>query len=200
MILKDEFYYDDLIADIKDYAGIEKITDEIQNERMLDRSQRIEKIVNGKVISSITSPFVVDLIDIAKNIIKKGTGSDIFCYLEEISKYPELVKEEIKKLEVKKIENYLLRHLELIMIIMGTQDSISLEPCTKQKVCIFKKNELWYVHVMEKGNVFDEKEFNDCFDACLDVIERCSKTKEQSEKHKKELTLLKQHKLTKSLK
>ena len=194
MKLKDALYYDDLIAEIKDLAGIEKITDEIQNKRLFDRCQKVEKIVNGKVVSSLPSPFVMDLITIATDIIKKGSGTDVFKYLEEISNYPELIKEVLKNLEVTKIENYLLCHLEHIMIIMGTKDDLSLEPGVEQRVCLFKRNNLWYVHIQERGIICDEKEFDNCFDACIDVIDRCAETKEQYEKHKKELTLLKQHK------
>lgn len=50
----------------------------------------------------------------------------------------------------------------------------------EQKVCITKNNEnKWEVYIVERGNIYNKSTFENCLDACLQLIKYGSRTIEE---------------------
>lgn len=100
--VRDYFYYTDLIAEVKAYAGLGIPDDKIQVERIRERHSYISKLgENGNVIFA-TSNYKNELIDICNEIYRKATGKDELAFLYEIRGFIPQVEEVIKELELKR--------------------------------------------------------------------------------------------------
>ena len=99
---KDYFYYTDMIADLKMIAGIGKIDDEFQKERIQGRHRYVSKLgENGNTIF-VTSDYKKELIDLCSQIYYKATGRDELTFLYEIRDFIPEVNDAILELETKR--------------------------------------------------------------------------------------------------
>lgn len=99
--LKDLLYYTDLIYEIKKLAGFEQTKNEETEKRIIEREKCIvEKQIEGPFeFLNRLSDFQQELFEIIMGISQKA--GVVFRGLQEISKYPELVKEVLEELENK---------------------------------------------------------------------------------------------------
>lgn len=100
--IKNELYYSDLICELKSLAGLEQPKDKKTKTRIQKRKEDIlVKYQNDTFVLTgfKLSVFQEELFQIVSNISIKA--NIIFYELEEISRYPELVQEEIYILENK---------------------------------------------------------------------------------------------------
>lgn len=58
-------------------------------------------------------------------------------------------------------------------------DYYSIGVPSECRVCILKRKNTWEVFIVEKGIEFDKSSFEDCKDACIEVIHQCSYTQEE---------------------
>lgn len=104
LIKKDYLYYADLIADLKEKAGIEEINDPIQYERISKRRKMIPIRDEEGHLCYRSTKYSIEFMNIAREIYIKATGVDGLSWLEEIRKFPKEVDEALKELEkLKKI-------------------------------------------------------------------------------------------------
>ena len=102
---KDSLYYEDLIYAIKKIGNFEQAESKTTEERIALRLQPIyseEEQKENELMGEELSDFELDIFLIVRSIVKKA--NDSFKSLGNISKYPELIKEEIQELEHKKSE------------------------------------------------------------------------------------------------
>ena len=100
--VKDYFYYTDMIAEVKAYAGLGKPEDKIQIERIQERHRYVSRLgENGNVIF-VTSDYKNELIDICNQIYRNATGKDELVFLYEIRGFIPQVEEAIKELQLKR--------------------------------------------------------------------------------------------------
>ena len=101
---KDYFYYTDMIADLKMIAGIGKIEDDFQKERIQERHRYVSKVSeNGNTIF-VTSDYKKELIDLCSEIYYKATGRNELTFLYEIRDFLPEVNDAILELEELKEE------------------------------------------------------------------------------------------------
>ena len=150
-----DIYYEDLIYQIKLLSGLEVKEDKDILERIELRSKGIPVVDNGITCYEL-SDFTKDLFEFVRTI-KQRAGAD-FTSLEDISKYSELVIEELDKLKTKEKKARFV-----VMAVPNTSGfRISAEKCTEfknqtnsredneevlQMAKIFKKNNLVQVTV-----------------------------------------------------
>lgn len=99
LVKKDYLYYADLIADLKEKAGIEEIIDPIQEERIHQRRKMIPIRDEEGHLCYRSTEYSIEFMNIANQIYIKATGVDGLSWLEEIRKFPKEVDEALKKLE-----------------------------------------------------------------------------------------------------
>lgn len=99
---KDYFYYTDMIADLKLIAGLGKIDDEFQKERIQERHRYVKKIGETGNVIFVTSDYKNELIDICNQIYRNATGKDELAFLYEIREFLPQVEEAIKELQLKR--------------------------------------------------------------------------------------------------
>ena len=103
--IKDRLYYEDLIYAIKKIGNLDYTENKTTEERIALRLQPNYSEGEQKEIELMgeeLSDFELDIFLIVRNIGKKA--GDSFKSLENIRKYPELIKEELQELEQKKLE------------------------------------------------------------------------------------------------
>jgi len=190
--LKDTLYYEDLIYAIKKIGNIEYTENKDTEERIRTRLQPVydekEKQEN-EIVGEELSDFELDLFLVIRKIGKRA--GDPFKSIENIRKYPELIQKEILVLQDKKIENDILNHLKYVVENMGYKDYFHLGESAEQRVCLFKRNNLWEVYIVERGISFDKAVFEECFDACIEVINQLADSKETFEKGKESFSIIK---------
>lgn len=189
--LKDSLYYADLIYEIESLAGFNVDADFEVWQRITERKKdiRVKETVNdGLFIGYTLSPFQQELFEIVSEISKKVGSS--FGGLEEISKYPLHVQDVLTDLEKKKMENEMLNHLNLIVKNMGLEYALCLGESRDQSICLNKRDNLWEVYIIEGGISFEKSSFEDCFDACLEVINLLADSKQMYEKAKENFVLV----------
>lgn len=180
--LKDSLYYSDLIYEIKKLAGFDMDVDFSVWERIAERKKdiRVDEKINGSLCTSYClSPFQKDLFEIVREMSKKVGIS--FNGLEEISKYPLLVLDALAELENRDLENKMLIHLVSVVKDMGLENKFSLGEAKEQCVCLNKVNKIWEVFIIERDMTFEKDIFEDCFDACLQVIHHLADSKQMYE-------------------
>lgn len=100
--IKDELYYNDLVYEIKKIANLDNHIDEEAEARIAKRVEVVKINKNGHTYETL-SDFEIELftfgIDLAEQV------GENFVSLDEISKYPDIVKESLKKYE-NKISNH----------------------------------------------------------------------------------------------
>lgn len=99
---KDYFYYTDMIADLKMIAGIGKIEDEFQKERIQVRHRYVSKIGESGSTVFVTSDYKKELIDLCSEIYYKATGRNELTFLYEIRDFLPEVNDAILELENKR--------------------------------------------------------------------------------------------------
>lgn len=189
--LKDPLYYDDLMCEIKGLAGYDIKYDGEIYLRITERERdiKVNKTANDAIcIGYCLSPFNQELYEIVRGISKKVGRS--FSSMNEISKYPLLVKVVLLELEKKKIENELLNHLKLVVKDMELEHAFSLGEGAKQCVCLNKNDNLWEVYIVERGTSFEKSVFEECYDACLEVIHQLADSKQMYEEAKENFVLV----------
>ena len=189
--LKDSLYYADLIYAIKKISTAKLKEDKTIDERIDLRihpihseQQKQENEVHGEELSD----FELDLFLIVRKISKMA--GEAFKSLEDIRKYPELVQKVLMELENKKNDNELLNHLKSIVKIMGLEHAFSLGEDAEQCVCLNKNDNLWEVYMVERGISFEKTVFEECYDACLDVIFQLADSKQMYEEAKENFALV----------
>ena len=96
-------FYSDLIYKIRRLAGLVEKTDKVIEERIKIRYQMLPKMENG-IICYRLSPFEKEMFEFAIEISKKVGVA--FTSLQELSKYPELVKDTLKQYEGPSVIEY----------------------------------------------------------------------------------------------
>lgn len=109
------------------------------------------------------------------------------------TKYKNL-EDTINRLKIEKKESDSIAYLRFVIEQMGCKNEFHLGEYAEQKVCLFKKNNLWEVYIVERGNVFDKTTHEKIDDACMEVINMLSKSNEISMKNRNKF--LKLRKLT----
>ena len=195
--LRDDTYYDDLIYEVKRLAGFDVPVDFDIWASIARRKDnvRVDEFINGELVSGYCmSAFQEDLFYITRNIAQKVNG---FIGEEIFKKYPILVRFELADLEKRKIENELLKHLCSIIDEMGLTTYFSLGEDAEQRVCLNKNNNMWEVYIIERGITFDKDHFEDCFDACLKVIDHLADSKQMWEENRDKFIKVRNLKLNK---
>ena len=99
---KDYFYYTDMIADLKLIAGLGKIDDEFQKERIQERHRYVKKIGETGNVIFVTSDYKNELIDICNEIYRRATGKNELTFLYEIRDFLPEVEDAIVELQLKR--------------------------------------------------------------------------------------------------
>lgn len=99
---KDYFYYTDMIADLRLIAGLGKIEDEFQKERIQERHRYVKKIGETGNVIFVTSDYKNELIDICNEIYRRATGKDELTFLYEIRDFLPEVEDAIVELQLKR--------------------------------------------------------------------------------------------------
>lgn len=192
--VKDELYYTDLIADLKQISGIEEMTDTIQIDRIRQRRKMVTIKDEDGNLKYRSSDYSIEFMNMAREIYIKAMGFDGLVWLEQLRDFPTEVNAIIKELENKKIENEILIQLLLVINNMGCLYAFSLGKSREQCVCLNKNDKMWEVYLVERGIVFDKSVYEECIDACIEVIHQLADSKELFEEHKE--SFLKIKKLT----
>lgn len=192
--VKDELYYTDLIADLKQISGIEEMTDTIQIDRIRQRRKMVTIKDEDGNLKYRSSDYSIEFMNMAREIYIKAMGFDGLVWLEQLRDFPTEVNAIIKELENKKIENEILIQLLLVINNMGCLYAFSLGKSREQCVCLNKNDKMWEVYLVERGIVFDKSVYEECTDACIEVIHQLADSKELFEEHKE--SFLKIKKLT----
>lgn len=198
MELKDLLYYSDLMYELQNIAGFDMDVDFDTLNRISERKKDIKTVenVNGTSLGAYSlSPFEQELFMIVKNISKKVGVS--FKSVEEISKYPLAVMEALTELEKRQSENMMISHLKTMVADMGLEHSFSLGEPVEQCVCLNKNSEMWEVYLVERGNAFEKTSHEECYDACIKVLEHLSYSKQMFEKNKDDFSQVKKLSLKK---
>lgn len=182
--VKDELYYNDLIADLKQISEIEEITDMNQIDRISQRRKMIPIKDEKDNLRYRSSDYSIEFMNIARKIYIEAMGFDGIAWLEQLRDFPNEVNEMIKELENKKIENEMLLHLLLVINNMGHLFTFSLGESREQCVCLNKNDKMWEVYLVERGIVFDKSVHEECIDACIEVIHQLADSKELFEEQK----------------
>ena len=96
-IEKDELFYSDLSYRIRQLAGLEISENEETNQRILQREEMVDVNVNGKICHEI-SEFEAEVFNF---IIEVGLAvGENFRSATAISKYPDVVREMLKEIEI----------------------------------------------------------------------------------------------------
>lgn len=183
--LRDDTYYDDLIYEVKRLAGFDVPVNHDILESIARRKKDVivNDIINGEPFTTYCiSPFQEDLFYIRRNISQKVNARYISD--EDLKKYPILVKFELADLEKRKIENELLKHLCSMIEEMELTQEFSLGEDAEQRVCLNKNNDMWEVYIIERSITFEKDRFEDCFDACLQVIHHLADSKQMWEENR----------------
>lgn len=189
--VKDELYYNDLIADLKQISEIEKIIDTNQINRIGQRRKMIPIKDEEGNLKYKSSDYSIEFINIAREIYIKAMGFDGLAWLEQLRDFPNEVNEKIKELENKKIENEILIQLLLVINNMGELFTFSLGESREQCVCLNKNDKMWEVYLVERGIVFDKSVHEECIDACIEVIHQLADSKELFEEQKERFLKIK---------
>lgn len=113
---KNYFYYLDLITELKRIGGFEEISDPEQFERIYLRNQFIMKRNELGEDVCVPSDFTEELIQIAVKIYQRKYPERELIYIEQIACCPEIILEEIERLEqIKQIEEDKLPFKEFIL-------------------------------------------------------------------------------------
>ena len=198
MELKDLLYYSDLMYELQNIAGFDMDVDFDTLNRISERKKDIKTVenVNGTSLGAYSlSSFEQELFMIVKNISKKVGVS--FKSIEEISKYPLAVMEALTELEKRQSDNIMISHLKTMIADMGLEHSFSLGEPAEQRVCLDKNCEMWEVYLVERGNTFEKTSHEECYDACVKVLEHLSDSKQMLEKSKDEFSQVKKLSLKK---
>ena len=123
--------------------------------------------------------------------LKKGSKSIVIGYCA--TKYKNL-EETINRLKIEKQESDAIVYLRFVIENMGCKNDFHLGEYAEQKVCLFKRDNLWEVYIVERGNIFDKTRHEKIDDACIEVINKLSESIEISKKNKNKF--LKLRKLT----
>ena len=182
--VKDELYYIDLIADLKQISEIEEITDTIQNERICQRRKMLMIKDDDGNLKYRSSDYSVEFMNIAREVYIRAMGFDGLSWLEQLRDFPNEVNKMIKELENKRIENEILTQLLFVINNMGCLYAFSLGKSREQCVCLNKNDKMWEVYLVERGIVFDKSVYEECIDACIGVIHQLADSKELFEKQK----------------
>jgi len=179
--LRDELYYSDLIFEIKNLAGFDIDVDVDFKLYESIAKRRGDIIADDEQFSGLTnvfalSPFTEELFGIVKEISKRANTP--IKNLTDISKYPQLVLNMCIELEKKDLENHLLINLNALVGKMGCKHAFSLGEDAEQCVCLNKVDDIWEVYIIERGMKFEKDTFEDCFDACLQVIHHLADSKQ----------------------
>ena len=190
--LKDSFYYSDLIYEIKNLAGfdIDADVDSKFWERVTKRRSDIAcDDVQSTGLTKVygLSPYTEELFGIIKEIAKRANIQ--INSLTDISKYPLIVLDVLVLLKKKELENYWLINLVELVEQLGIKHAFSLGEDSEQCVCLNKKDTVWEVYIVERGQTFEKDIFEDCFDACLQVIHHLADSKQTYEQAKEEFVL-----------
>ncbi len=105
--VKDELYYNDLIADLKQISEIEEITDTNQIDRISQRRKMIPiKDEKGNLRYRL-SDYSIEFMNIAREIYIGAMGFDGLAWLEQLRDFPNEVNEMIKELFEEQKESFL---------------------------------------------------------------------------------------------
>ena len=170
------------------------MTDTIQIDRIRQRRKMVtikDEDGNSKYRSS---DYSIEFMNMAREIYIKAMGFDGLVWLEQLRDFPTEVNAIIKELENKKIENEILIQLLLVINNMGCLYAFSLGKSREQCVCLNKNDKMWEVYLVERGIVFDKSVYEECIDACIEVIHQLADSKELFEEYKE--SFLKIKKLT----
>lgn len=78
-------------------------------------------------------------------------------------------------------ESVILQELKKVMEEMGLDDCYHLGNYAEQRICLFKKDNLWEVYVAERGLGHNKELFDSCLDACIEVIKQACDNKQDVE-------------------
>ena len=189
--LKDSLYYSDLMYEIRSLAnfGVDfdiKILVRIA-ERV--RDTRADETIGTTVLETCClSTFEEELFEIVRWISKKA--NDSFTSLSDISKYPSFVLEVLTELEKKELDNEMLIQLISVIKDMGLENEFSLGQDAEQRVCLDKNDNSWEVYIVERGISFEKSVYEDCFDACIEVINQLADSKQMFEEAKEKFGMV----------
>lgn len=189
--VRDSLYYDDLMYELERSAGFDVDGDYALWERLEERKKgiRADEVIGTTTLQTYDiSPFQKDLFEIVRWISKRA--NDSFCSISDISQYPLLVLEALVQLEKKKEENEMLIQLISIIKDMGLVNEFSLGQDAEQRVCLNKNGILWEVYIVERGIYFEKSVYEDCFDACVEVINQLADSKQMYEEAKEKFGMV----------
>lgn len=83
-------------------------------------------------------------------------------------------------------EKVLLKELNKIIKELDQEIYFSLNEPTEQRICLEKVKESWQVYFVERGIKHQIKEYENLYEACINVIDRLSPTNELSKYFTKE--------------
>lgn len=175
--IKDELYYNDLIADLKQILKIEKITDINQIIRINHRKEKVLIQNKNGNLTYKSSDYSIEINKIIKEICDRTID------INDSTSHNK-VNEIIKDIENKEIENMILINLLSTINIMGQLSSFSLGESKEQCVCLNKNNKIWEVYLVERGIIYDKSTFKECADACIEVIRQLAESKNLFQEHK----------------
>lgn len=190
--LKDKLYYSDLMYEIRCLAGFDIDNDDYfkRRERIDERRRDIvvdDEELGGLVQTFALSPFTEELFEIVREI-SKIVNTPIKS-LTDISKYPIQVIWTLNELEKKDLENHLLINLKSVITMMGLEHVFRLGTPSEQCVCLNKVDNVWEVYIVERGVSFEKALYEDCFDACLMVLNLLADNKQTHDVGKEILVL-----------
>ena len=188
--LKDLLYYSDLITDLKRYAQIEYITDTVQEERIRQRRKMILIPSENDCPKYRSSDYSIEFMNIARQIYLNATGDDGLAWLEQLRIFPNEVNKAILELEKKKLDNEMLIQLVSVIKDMGLEDKFSLGESREQCVCLDKNDNSWEVYIVENGTSFEKSVHEECFDACIEVINLLADSKQMYESAKEKFGMV----------
>ena len=189
--VKDSLYYDDLMYELEKNAGFDVDGDYELWERIDERKKgiKIDDILCTTTLQNYClSPFVKELVETVEWISDKT--DDSFTSISDISHYPIIVIEALVQLEKKKLDNEMLIQLVSVVKDMGLENEFSLGHTTEQRVCLNKKDNLWEVYIVERGISYEKSVYEECFDACIEVINQLADSKQMYESAKEKFGIV----------
>lgn len=76
----------------------------------------------------------------------------------------------INEKDLNEDEKLILLELNEIMKKMGLDNYYHLGNYREESICLFKNNDLWEVYITERGNCYNKVVYDNCLEACFEVI------------------------------
>ena len=162
----------DIFDEIKEFESVDKMKEYLLKYWTINKTITKDNIIIDKSLSCENDE--LGLKDQKMVCLKIGRTTRVIGYCA--TEYKDL-NEKINKTkqEYKKLTN-----LYYIITKMECENYFHFGEYAEEKVCLFKRDNLWEVYYSEKGNIFDKIECEELKDACIEVISKLSRLKEKS--------------------